>query len=163
MENGFKGGGEGGLEDFELNGGVPNAVDNSGDSEKIVEMNNVDTDLKCESSVGYFEWSKIKSHPWWPGQVYDPNGVSDKAVTAIQKGQFLVANFGDNTLAVGKGSRFDILWNAEKVAFNPEGGVDVCDLLSTSSTHLQESSTHFFGNLTEGEMGDWSLSPERKK
>ena len=74
-----------------------------------------------------------------------------------------MASFGDDAIAVGAGSRLDIFWDVEEVAVSPEGGVDADNLSSTSSTPLQESSTNFFGNLAKGEMGEWSLSPERKK
>ncbi|KAF2308521.1 hypothetical protein GH714_010316 [Hevea brasiliensis] len=32
-----------------------------------------------EFSVGDFVWGKIKSHPWWPGRIYDPLDASDYA------------------------------------------------------------------------------------
>ncbi|KAI9078062.1 hypothetical protein K1719_039987 [Acacia pycnantha] len=50
-------------------------------------------------SVGDFVWGKIKSHPWWPGRIYDPNDASDYALKLRQKNRFLVAYFGDWTFA----------------------------------------------------------------
>ncbi|KAI4350684.1 hypothetical protein L6164_005114 [Bauhinia variegata] len=52
-------------------------------------------------SVGDFVWGKIRSHPWWPGQIYDPSDASESAVKLKlkQKNRFLVAYFGDGTFA----------------------------------------------------------------
>ncbi|MED6183772.1 hypothetical protein PIB30_040833 [Stylosanthes scabra] len=51
-------------------------------------------------SVGDFVWGKIKSHPWWPGRIYDPSDASDYALKLKQKNrQLLVAYFGDGTFA----------------------------------------------------------------
>ncbi|CAH8380283.1 unnamed protein product [Eruca vesicaria subsp. sativa] len=49
--------------------------------------------------VGDFVWGKIKNHPWWPGQIYDPSEASDLALKIKQKGKLLVAYFGDRTFA----------------------------------------------------------------
>ncbi|KAF8051914.1 hypothetical protein N665_1651s0006 [Sinapis alba] len=49
--------------------------------------------------VGDFVWGKIKNHPWWPGQIYDPSEASDLALKIKQKGKLLVAYFGDGTFA----------------------------------------------------------------
>lgn len=66
-------------------------------------MNEIDDDygdgVGGEFSAGYFVWGKIKSHPWWPGQVYNPTDASDYAVKMRQKGRFLVAYFGDSSFA----------------------------------------------------------------
>ncbi|KAG2710404.1 hypothetical protein I3760_04G025200 [Carya illinoinensis] len=50
-------------------------------------------------SVGDFVWGKIRSHPWWPGQVYDPSDASDYAVKFKVRDRLLVAYFGDGTFA----------------------------------------------------------------
>ncbi|CAJ1781131.1 unnamed protein product [Sphenostylis stenocarpa] len=50
-------------------------------------------------SVGDFVWGKIKSHPWWPGRIYDPSDASDFALKLRQKNRLLVAYFGDGTFA----------------------------------------------------------------
>ncbi|KAK9067294.1 hypothetical protein SSX86_014620 [Deinandra increscens subsp. villosa] len=49
--------------------------------------------------VGDFVWGKIKSHPWWPGQIYDPSDASDYAATLKRKGRLLVAYFGDGSFS----------------------------------------------------------------
>ncbi|KAI5665519.1 hypothetical protein M9H77_15372 [Catharanthus roseus] len=52
-------------------------------------------------SVGDLVWGKIKSHPWWPGQIYDPSDASESAVkyNHNRKGRLLVAYFGDRSFA----------------------------------------------------------------
>ncbi|KZV23917.1 hypothetical protein F511_22492 [Dorcoceras hygrometricum] len=47
--------------------------------------------------VGDFVWGKIRSHPWWPGQVYDPRDASEFAMKHGQEGRLLVAFFGDGS------------------------------------------------------------------
>ncbi|KAJ1263268.1 hypothetical protein BS78_09G170500 [Paspalum vaginatum] len=44
-------------------------------------------------------WGKVKSHPWWPGEIFDPSDASELALKHQKKGSHLVAYFGDNTFA----------------------------------------------------------------
>lgn len=44
-------------------------------------------------------WGKVRSHPWWPGQIFDPEDASEKAVKHYKKDSYLVAYFGDQTFA----------------------------------------------------------------
>ncbi|KAG1337985.1 hypothetical protein COCNU_04G002910 [Cocos nucifera] len=44
-------------------------------------------------------WGKVKSHPWWPGQIFDPSDASDLAMKYQKKDNLLVAYFGDKTFA----------------------------------------------------------------
>ncbi|OMO69611.1 Tudor/PWWP/MBT superfamily protein [Corchorus olitorius] len=81
--------------------------ENGGDGGTTRKLNEIDDDDDDDSdgdwggefSAGDFVWGKIKSHPWWPGQVYDPSDASDYAVKVRQKGRFLVAYFGDSSFA----------------------------------------------------------------
>ncbi|MCD9558787.1 hypothetical protein HAX54_016405 [Datura stramonium] len=50
-------------------------------------------------TVGDFVWGKIKSHPWWPGRVYDASDASDFAMKYNQTGRLLVAYFGDGSFS----------------------------------------------------------------
>ncbi|KAJ0832674.1 putative non-specific serine/threonine protein kinase [Helianthus annuus] len=50
-------------------------------------------------AVGDFVWGKIKSHPWWPGQIYNPSDASDNAARLKRKGRILVAHFGDGSFS----------------------------------------------------------------
>lgn len=52
-----------------------------------------------EYQVGDFVWGKIRSFPWWPGQIYDPSDASDYAVKLKQKDRILVAYFGDGSFS----------------------------------------------------------------
>uniref|UniRef100_A0A803QM28 PWWP domain-containing protein n=1 Tax=Cannabis sativa TaxID=3483 RepID=A0A803QM28_CANSA len=49
--------------------------------------------------VGDFVWGKVRSHPWWPGQIYDPSYASEFAAKKKVKDRYLVAYFGDGTLS----------------------------------------------------------------
>ncbi|KAL6565335.1 hypothetical protein OROGR_002286 [Orobanche gracilis] len=40
-------------------------------------------------------WGKIRSHPWWPGQILDPSDASERAVKYFKKDSDLAAYFGD--------------------------------------------------------------------
>ncbi|KAL4575163.1 hypothetical protein LXL04_022005 [Taraxacum kok-saghyz] len=44
-------------------------------------------------------WGKVRSHPWWPGQIFDQSDASDKAMKYHKKDRFLVAYFGDRSFA----------------------------------------------------------------
>lgn len=50
-------------------------------------------------SVDDLVWGKVKSHPWWPGQIFDPKYASEMALKRQKKDCFLVAYFGDKTFA----------------------------------------------------------------
>ncbi|KAI0497423.1 hypothetical protein KFK09_020647 [Dendrobium nobile] len=60
---------------------------------------------KSEFSVCDMVWGKVRSHPWWPGQIYDPSFASDMALKHQKKDHFLVAYFGDKTFAWNDKSR----------------------------------------------------------
>jgi hypothetical protein len=45
-------------------------------------------------------WGKVKSHPWWPGQVFDPADASELAQRQQRpRGAVLVAHFWDKSFA----------------------------------------------------------------
>ncbi|KAH7547960.1 hypothetical protein JRO89_XS14G0044600 [Xanthoceras sorbifolium] len=52
-----------------------------------------------EFKVSDLVWGKVRSHPWWPGQIYDPSDASEKSMKYHKKDCFLVAYFGDRTFA----------------------------------------------------------------
>lgn len=66
------------------------------DSEKGEEDNS--NDGNYEFCVGDFVWGKIKSYPWWPGQIYDSSDASDYALKVKPRDRLLVAYF-DGTFA----------------------------------------------------------------
>ncbi|XP_021753994.1 uncharacterized protein LOC110719379 [Chenopodium quinoa] len=49
-------------------------------------------------------WGKVKSHPWWPGQIFYPSDSSEKAMKYFKKDCYLVAYFGDRTFAWNEAS-----------------------------------------------------------
>ncbi|KAI4382751.1 hypothetical protein MLD38_008672 [Melastoma candidum] len=55
-------------------------------------------------AVSDLVWGKVRSHPWWPGQIFDPSDASEKAMEYHDKDSFLVAYFGDNTFAWNEAS-----------------------------------------------------------
>ncbi|PKI74632.1 hypothetical protein CRG98_004959 [Punica granatum] len=56
-------------------------------------------ELEGEFSVSDLVWGKVRSHPWWPGQIFDTSDASEQAVKYQKKDSFLVAYFGDRTFA----------------------------------------------------------------
>ncbi|KAI4300234.1 hypothetical protein L6164_033631 [Bauhinia variegata] len=64
----------------------------------------VDMDIKPECSelnlcVSDLVWGKVRGHPWWPGQIFDPSSASEKAKRHFKKDCYLIAYFGDQTFA----------------------------------------------------------------
>ncbi|KAL9261711.1 PWWP domain-containing protein [Drosera capensis] len=49
-------------------------------------------------------WGKVRSHPWWPGQIFHPSDASGKAEKYYRKDCYLVAYFGDHTFAWNEAS-----------------------------------------------------------
>lgn len=60
---------------------------------------------KVKISDSDLVWAKVRSHPWWPGQVFDASAATDKAKKYFKKGSFLVTYFGDCTFAWNDASR----------------------------------------------------------
>ncbi|KAL5202484.1 hypothetical protein ABZP36_013436 [Zizania latifolia] len=54
---------------------------------------------KGDFRVSDLVWGKVRSHPWWPGEIFDPSDASDLALKHQKKDSHLVAYFGDNTFA----------------------------------------------------------------
>ncbi|RZC49682.1 hypothetical protein C5167_018104 [Papaver somniferum] len=54
-----------------------------------------------EYSVSDLIWGKVSSHPWWPGQIFDPQAASKlaKKHQKHDRKRLLVAYFGDQTFA----------------------------------------------------------------
>ncbi|XP_024466526.1 uncharacterized protein LOC7489624 isoform X2 [Populus trichocarpa] len=61
-------------------------------------------DNEGEFSVSDLVWGKVRSHPWWPGQIFDPSDASEKAMRYHKKDCYLVAYFGDRTFAWNEAS-----------------------------------------------------------
>ncbi|CAL1374349.1 unnamed protein product [Linum trigynum] len=57
------------------------------------------SDHEGEFHVSDLVWGKVRSHPWWPGQIFDPSDASEQALKYQKKDRLLVAYFGDRTFA----------------------------------------------------------------
>ncbi|EXC16276.1 Serine/threonine-protein kinase ATM [Morus notabilis] len=84
--------------------GVPRSNGNETDSFNIVIDLNSKSSSKRELGVGDLVWGKVRSHPWWPGQVCDPKAASRKAKKYSKRDAYLIAYFGDNTFAWNEAS-----------------------------------------------------------
>lgn len=47
--------------------------------------------------VGDMVWGKVKSHPWWPGHIYDNSFATPQVRRTRREGHVLVAFFGDSS------------------------------------------------------------------
>lgn len=56
-----------------------------------------ETDLGYGFEVGDLVWGKVKSHPWWPGHIYNQAFASPSVRRARREGHVLVAFFGDSS------------------------------------------------------------------
>lgn len=56
-----------------------------------------DVNLTSKFREGDMVWAKVKSHPWWPGQVYNPAFASAMARSKRKSGHMLIAFFGDSS------------------------------------------------------------------
>ncbi|KAM7262953.1 hypothetical protein ACFE04_000636 [Oxalis oulophora] len=69
------------------------------DSSEQGIVNFKSTASKHEFHYHNLVWGKIKTHPWWPGQIINPSAASKKAKKYFKKNTYLVAYFGDNTFS----------------------------------------------------------------
>ncbi|XP_050211047.1 uncharacterized protein LOC126661264 isoform X2 [Mercurialis annua] len=73
---------------------------NSGDTVKAIQARyQFPLDDEGEYGVSDLVWGKVRSHPWWPGQIFDPSDASEKAMKYHKRDCFLVSYFGDRTFA----------------------------------------------------------------
>ncbi|XP_057801467.1 PWWP domain-containing protein 5-like [Salvia miltiorrhiza] len=63
------------------------------------------TEKEGEYNVSDLVWGKVRSHPWWPGQIFAPSAASDNAKKYSKKESYLVAYFGDQSFAWNDGSK----------------------------------------------------------
>ncbi|KAJ4729234.1 Serine/threonine-protein kinase ATM [Melia azedarach] len=80
----------------EKRGNSDGKIEEMSDSEDAEEEDS--SDGEYEFCVGDFVWGKIKSHPWWPGQIYDSSDASEYALKVKHRDRILVAYF-DGTFA----------------------------------------------------------------
>ncbi|CAA7044418.1 unnamed protein product [Microthlaspi erraticum] len=79
-------------------------VDESSD-ESVSDDDLAPVTTKVKFSHSDLVWAKVRSHPWWPGQVFDASAATDKAKKYSKKGSFLITYFGDCSFAWNDASR----------------------------------------------------------
>lgn len=140
--------------DNQSNGiGTDNSVDADGVGEgegTVEELKDGETGFR----VGDFVWGKIKSHPWWPGQVYDPKDASEFALKHKQDGRLLVAFFGDGSCSWCSPSQL--------IPFVDNFSEMSTDSNSKSFLNAVQRSTDEFGRLMELEMTCNCIPKEKK-
>ncbi|GJS65364.1 putative PWWP domain-containing protein [Tanacetum coccineum] len=81
----------------------PHDITHSLDNELFVSLQQLKyfspRENKGDFAVSDLVWGKVRSHPWWPGQIFDLADASEQAVKHHKKDCFLVAYFGDKTFA----------------------------------------------------------------
>ncbi|XP_027930830.1 uncharacterized protein LOC114186946 [Vigna unguiculata] len=65
--------------------------------EYVAAERHVSRDLGLGFEVGDMVWGKVKSHPWWPGHVYNEAFASPSVRRLKREGHVLVAFFGDSS------------------------------------------------------------------
>lgn len=60
---------------------------------------------RSEFCEGDLVWGKVRSHPWWPGQIFNLSAASQKAKKYFRKDSYLIAYFGDHTFAWNEASK----------------------------------------------------------
>ncbi|XP_020211338.1 uncharacterized protein LOC109796111 [Cajanus cajan] len=65
--------------------------------EYVAAERHVARDLGFGLEVGDMVWGKVKSHPWWPGHIYNEAFASPSVRRSKREGHFLVAFFGDSS------------------------------------------------------------------
>ncbi|XP_027931996.1 uncharacterized protein LOC114187821 [Vigna unguiculata] len=65
--------------------------------EYVAAERHVSRDLGFGFEVGDMVWGKVKSHPWWPGHIYNEAFASPSVRRLKREGHVLVAFFGDSS------------------------------------------------------------------
>ncbi|CAJ1960836.1 unnamed protein product [Sphenostylis stenocarpa] len=65
--------------------------------EYVAAERHVSRDLGFGFEVGDMVWGKVKSHPWWPGHIYNEVFASPSVRRLKREGHVLVAFFGDSS------------------------------------------------------------------
>ncbi|XP_050380264.1 uncharacterized protein LOC126797634 [Argentina anserina] len=107
-------------EDVKLPENVPPAGDSSVmavDLEPYSETDESDSDdidvsgsSKPKFQAWDLVWGKVRSHPWWPGQICDPSTSSRQAKKYFKKHRYLIAYFWDCTFAWNEASQIKPFW-----------------------------------------------------
>ncbi|GAB4856727.1 hypothetical protein Ancab_014641 [Ancistrocladus abbreviatus] len=89
-------------------------------SEELVEKREISLvpqlDQKRNNSckVGFcvsdMVWGKVRGHPWWPGQIFEPWDATEKAKKYFKPNSYLVAYFGDQSFAWNEELKLKPFW-----------------------------------------------------
>lgn len=90
-------------EELNIFGDLKPSVSTDGDVGDDVNMK--EESSKGELSVSDLVWGKVRSHPWWPGQIFDSSDSTKKAKKYFKKGCYLIAYFGDQSFAWNDASK----------------------------------------------------------
>ncbi|XP_074560116.1 PWWP domain-containing protein 1-like [Curcuma longa] len=88
-----------------------NLSDAAGSSDGVRDLHGVVGNWTNRFEVGDMVWGKVKSHPWWPGQIFSEAFALSSVRRTKRDRHLLVAFFGDNSYGW-----FD---PAELIAFDP--------------------------------------------
>ncbi|KAE8666216.1 Tudor/PWWP/MBT superfamily protein, putative isoform 4 [Hibiscus syriacus] len=83
-------------------------AENSNQTTSNYEDGSSDVDTKPEDAefcVSDLVWGKVRSHPWWPGQIFDSSAATAKAKKYFKKESYLIAYYGDQTFAWNEASQ----------------------------------------------------------
>ncbi|GLT47886.1 hypothetical protein SLA2020_215430 [Shorea laevis] len=69
------------------------------------------SDSEPDFCVSDLVWGKVRSHPWWPGQIFETSAASAKAKKYFKKDCYLIAYFGDHTFSWNEASRIKPFWS----------------------------------------------------
>lgn len=86
-------------------------------------------------------WGKVRSHPWWPGQIFGTSVASDIALSTQKEDHHLVIYFGDKTFAWCQESNLKpfqkYFTQMEKQGSGDLFGTAVNDAVAEVSRHLE--------------------------
>ncbi|CAL5207213.1 unnamed protein product [Lathyrus oleraceus] len=74
-----------------------NSYKNTQEDNDNVARDSVFSDVNYR--VSDLVWGKVRGHPWWPGQIYDPSIASEMAKSYWEENCYLIAYFGGQKFA----------------------------------------------------------------
>jgi len=86
---------------------VKDALVKPGSSEIVHQARYSVPAVKKEGKFSFSDmvWGKVKTYPWWPGQIFDPSDASEWAMKHYKKDCYIVAYFGDRSFAWNEASQ----------------------------------------------------------
>lgn len=63
------------------------------------------TENEGEYYLSDLVWGKVRSHPWWPGQICEPSAASERVMKYFKKDSYLISYFGGLKLAWNETSK----------------------------------------------------------